>query len=199
MSRFDERYDKPRHDDTRYPGDEFGGTYGYRDSRDFGGSPYEAGRGSRQGQQHPGHREFGGHHRYHAGPLPGHRDFGRAESPRLYGGDGRDWSPSGYPGGHRGVGPKGYVRTDERIREDLCERLSEHDAIDASEIEVEVTSGVVQLSGEVPERYMKHLAEDAVADAIGVKDVENSIRVRRGGKLEERRGERGMFDEPSLD
>jgi osmotically-inducible protein OsmY len=91
------------------------------------------------------------------------------------------------------------VRTDERIREDLCERLSEHDAIDASEIEVEVTSGVVQLSGEVPERYMKHLAEDAVADAIGVKDVENSIRVRRGGKLEERRGERGMFDEPSLD
>ncbi|WP_448098124.1 BON domain-containing protein [Luteibacter yeojuensis] len=154
MNRFDERYDKPLHDDTRYPGDEFGGTYGYRDSRDFGGSPYEAGRGPRQGHRHPG---------------------------------------------HRGVGPKGYVRSDERIHEDLCERLSEHDAIDASGIEVRVAGGVVQLSGEVPERYMKHLAEDAVSDAMGVKDVENAIRVRRGGQLEERQGELGMFDEPSRD
>ncbi|MDQ0010563.1 hypothetical protein J2T07_002753 [Luteibacter jiangsuensis] len=199
MHRFDERYDKRRHDDTRYPGDEFGGTYGYRDARDFGGSPYEAGRDPRQGQRHPGHRDFGGRHGYGVGPHPGHRDFGRGESPGHYDRDERDWSASGYPGGYRGVGPKGYSRTDERIREDLCERLAEHDAIDASGIEVRVAGGIVQLSGEVPGRHMKHLAEDAVADAIGVKDVENTLRVRRGEPAEERRGERGMFDEPSLD
>lgn len=41
-------------------------------------------------------------------------------------------------GPHAGRGPKGYQRSDERIREDVCDRLTEHPAIDASEIEVEV-------------------------------------------------------------
>src|SRR5215471_11804457 len=46
----------------------------------------------------------------------------------------------GYFGGgqHTGRGPKGYQRSDERIREDICERLTQHSAIDAGEIEVEV-------------------------------------------------------------
>lgn len=183
-----------RYDDTRYPGDEFGGTYGYRDSREFGGSPYEA-----RHDQPPGHRDFGGHHGYDThGQHPGHRDFGRGEAPSAYGRGGRDWSGSGYPGGYRGTGPKDYERTDERIRDDVCERLTEHDAIDASNIDVRVTAGVVQLSGDVPERYMKHLAEDAVADAVGVKDVENTLRVRGSVRGSESRGERGIFDEPSL-
>ena len=177
-----------RRDDTRYPGDEFGGTYGYRDT---GGSPYEAGRE----HSYPGHRDFGGHHRYDShGQHPGHRDFGRDESPAAYGRGNRDWSGLGYPGGQRGVGPRDYERTDERIREDVCERLTEHDAIDASNIDVRVTAGVVQLSGDVPRRFMKHLAEDTVAEAVGVKDVENTLRVRGP----DRRGERGLFDEPSL-
>jgi hypothetical protein len=205
MSRFDKRYGKAhapgdeaawarpggQHDDTRYPGDEFGGTYGYRDPRDFGGSPYEAG----HEQRRPGHRDFGGHHGYDSdGQHPGHRDFGRDESHSYRGPGSRDWSGSGYPGGQRGVGPKDYERTDERIRDDVCERLTEHDAIDASNIEVRVTAGVVQLSGDVPHRFMKHLAEDAVAEAVGVKDVENTLRVRGS----EHRRERGLFDEPSL-
>ncbi|HXP02129.1 MAG TPA: BON domain-containing protein, partial [Luteibacter sp.] len=105
---------------------------------------------------------------------------------------------SGYPGGYRGMGPRDYERADERIREDVCERLTDHDAIDASNIDVRVSAGVVQLSGDVPERYMKHLAEDAVVNAVGVKDVENSLRVRGSVRGSESRGERGLFDEPSL-
>ena len=35
-------------------------------------------------------------------------------------------------GAHRGRGPKGYRRSDERIREDVCERLTEDPFIDAS-------------------------------------------------------------------
>ena len=178
MGRFDDRPDafntpsqpawaRPggEHDDTRYPGDEFGGTYGHRAS------------------SHPGHRDFGGHHAYDTqGRHPGHRNFGRHESPSLYGGEGRDWTASGYPGGHRGVGPKGYERSDARIREDICDRLTEHDAIDAGRIEVQVTGGVVTLSGDVPKRYMKHLAEDTVAEASGVRDVENTLRVAKAGE-----------------
>jgi hypothetical protein len=173
MGRFDER---------NMPGDEFGSMYANRgrfpDQRDFGASPYEAGHEERGGQ-HPGHRDFGGNHAYE-GRHPGHRHFGRDEAASSQSDGGRRWTASGYPGGHRGVGPRGYVRSDERIREDVCERLTLHDAIDAASIEVGVSAGVVTLGGNVPERYMKHLAEDAVVDTVGVKDVENSLRVRSG-------------------
>jgi hypothetical protein len=179
MGRFDER---------NVPGDEFGSMYANRgrfpDERDFGGSPFEAGHEAGTGQ-HPGHRDFGGNHAYE-GRHPGHRNFGRGEGTSARDGEGRRWTASGYPGGHRGIGPQGYVRSDERIREDVCERLTLHDAIDASNIEVGVTEGVVTLGGDVPERYMKHLAEDAVVDTVGVKDVENALRVVAGAGTEVR-------------
>ena len=38
-------------------------------------------------------------------------------------------------GGHAGRGPKGYRRSDERIREDISDRLMASDWIDASDIE----------------------------------------------------------------
>ena len=41
-------------------------------------------------------------------------------------------------GPHRGRGPKGYTRSDERIREDVNDRLSDDPFVDASEIEVMV-------------------------------------------------------------
>ncbi len=41
-------------------------------------------------------------------------------------------------GEHRGKGPKGYARTDERIKEDVNERLTDDSMVDASEIEVDV-------------------------------------------------------------
>jgi hypothetical protein len=177
MGRFDER---------SVPGDEFGSMYANRgrfpDQRDFGASPYEVGHEGGAGQR-PGHRDFGGNHAY-GGIHPGHRHFGRDEASSAQPAEGRRWTASGYPGGHRGVAPKGYTRSDDRIREDVCERLTLHDAIDASRIEVGVAEGVVTLGGDVPERYMKHLAEDAVVDTIGVRDVENALRVRAGDRTD---------------
>jgi hypothetical protein len=172
-----------RYDERNVPGDEFGSMYANRsrfaDERDFGASPYEAGHESSVPGQHPGHRQFGGSHAYE-GRHPGHRNFGRDDKAPGQASEGRRWTASGYPGGHRGIGPQGYVRSDERIREDVCERLTLHDAIDASRIEVGVSEGVVTLGGDVPERYMKHLAEDAVFETVGVKDVDNALRVRAG-------------------
>lgn len=80
--------------------------------------------------------------------------------------------------GFRGRGPKNYTRSDERIREDLCERLSDADEIDASNVTVTVNQSVVTLEGEVPHRSMKHWVEDMAESCSGVKDVDNRLRVR---------------------
>lgn len=80
----------------------------------------------------------------------------------------------------RGKGPKGYNRSDERIREDICERLM--DAwMNAEDVEVRVKDGLVTLVGSVRTRDEKHAMENLAADVLGVKDVTNSLLVERGG------------------
>lgn len=81
----------------------------------------------------------------------------------------------------RGRGPKNYLRSDERIREDLCERLADDPWVDASDITVEVKNGLVTLSGSVGERHVKHRAEDIADRCSGVKEVENRLSVQRAG------------------
>lgn len=80
---------------------------------------------------------------------------------------------------YRGKGPKGYQRSDDRVREDVCDRLEQDHDIDASDIEVKVSGGTVTLSGSVSDRSMKRRAEDLVESIQGVRDVENQIRVAR--------------------
>jgi osmotically-inducible protein OsmY len=87
---------------------------------------------------------------------------------------------------YRGKGPKNYSRSDERIREDVCDRLSEDPRVDASEIEVMVASGEVTLSGTVASREQRRRAEDDAESVSGVKHVQNNVRVQdasRGGTL----------------
>lgn len=97
---------------------------------------------------------------------------------------GRDWGTGGpqgeraLRGGYRGKGPTGYTRSDERIREDVNDALTEDDYIDASSIDVQVKNGEVTLSGTVPDRRMKRLAEDCIDRIPGIKDVTNHIRVQ---------------------
>jgi len=82
-------------------------------------------------------------------------------------------------GEHRGKGPKGYTRTDERIKEDVYERLTEDSYIDASEIEVDVKNGEVFLKGTVKDKQEKRRTEDLIENISGVKNVENRIRVQQ--------------------
>ena len=79
----------------------------------------------------------------------------------------------------RGAGPKNYRRSDERIREDVCERLTDDHYVDASDIEVNVQNGIVTLSGSVDDRASKRRAEDVVESVRGVTDVQNQIRITR--------------------
>jgi hypothetical protein len=78
-----------------------------------------------------------------------------------------------------GKGPKGYVRSDERIREDVCDMLSDHEWIDASDVDVMVKDGEVTLTGLVQDRRTKRAIEDVTDDVRGVKEVHNQIRLRK--------------------
>jgi hypothetical protein len=78
---------------------------------------------------------------------------------------------------YRGLGPRDAERSDERIQEDLHELLTGDDGIDATAVIVAVSEGVVTLNGWVPERRMKHMAEELAANCRGVREVENRIQV----------------------
>jgi osmotically-inducible protein OsmY len=77
-------------------------------------------------------------------------------------------------------GPKNYARSDERIRELICERVIQNLLIDVSDVSIEVQSGRVVLDGTVPNRQMKHAIEDVVDRCWGVQNIENNIRVQPG-------------------
>ncbi|HKY28823.1 MAG TPA: BON domain-containing protein [Pyrinomonadaceae bacterium] len=81
-------------------------------------------------------------------------------------------------GNYRGRGPRGYKRSDERIKEDINDRLSDDSYIDASDIEVTVASCEVTLTGSVDDRHAKRRAEDIAEDVSGVANVENRLRIR---------------------
>lgn len=81
------------------------------------------------------------------------------------------------PGPHRGKGPLNYRRTDERIRELVCEALAEDDEVDATQIEVSVSDGIVTLAGAVRDRPTKRMAEDVVDRVWGVRDVHNVLEI----------------------
>lgn len=78
-------------------------------------------------------------------------------------------------------GPKGYTRSDERIREDICERLHHEPYIDVREVGVQVRDGTVTLEGTVPRRVMKHRIEDICEACSGVREIDDRISVERVG------------------
>lgn len=83
------------------------------------------------------------------------------------------------PGEHRGRGPKNYTRSDERIRDDVNDRLTDDSWLDAQEISVEVANREVTLSGTVASRDDKRRAEQLAESVSGVDHVQNNLRVAR--------------------
>ena len=81
--------------------------------------------------------------------------------------------------GHRGKGPRSYRRSDERILEDVNNRLYDDPYLNAADIETAVVDGDVTLSGTVDARHAKRRAEDVAESVRGVKNVENRLRVDR--------------------
>jgi CBS domain-containing protein/osmotically-inducible protein OsmY len=126
-------------------------------------------------------RSYGNQGYGHSYGQQSHQGFGQGG--QSYQGGGNQQGMSGGYGQtgqtHKGRGPKGYKRSDERIREEVCDRLTEHGDIDASDIEVKVQNGEVTLTGTVPEKRFKHLAEQIVESLSGVQEVNNQLRTKR--------------------
>lgn len=120
---------------------------------------------------------------------PGMQQYGASSgrygtAPGQYG-----YGGYGTRGSFRGVGPKNYARSDERLMEDINERLTDDDDLDASDISVRVSDGKVTLEGNVDQRWMKHRAEDIADACIGVKEVDNRIQVTSASVLGQRSAE----------
>jgi osmotically-inducible protein OsmY len=80
---------------------------------------------------------------------------------------------------YKGKGPRGYKRSDERIQEDVSDRLTDYEYLDASDITVTVVSGVVTLGGNVSSQWARRAAEDVAETVSGVQDIQNNLRVGR--------------------
>jgi hypothetical protein len=95
-----------------------------------------------------------------------------------------------------GRGPRGYRRSGRAIFEEVCERLTVHGYIDATEIDVEVRQGVVTLTGIAPDRRQKRLAEETIENVAGVQDVQNNLRLAGRGAAETAESD-GRKEEPT--
>jgi hypothetical protein len=88
-------------------------------------------------------------------------------------------SREGIRRGFRGRGPKNYIRSDDRIAEDLSWALTEAIDVDASAIEITVSNGEVHLRGSVVTRDERARADELAQNILGVKHVINELNVRR--------------------
>jgi osmotically-inducible protein OsmY len=179
-------YDRPYQDQERRSsegGDRDRG-YGRGDERrGFGGNDYSSGfygadqgyRGERQQRDYGEERGFWDRATDEVSSWFGDDDARRRRERDER--QGNDWGGQS----HRGRGPKGYTRSDERIQEEVCERLSHDHQVDASEIEVSVSGKEVTLSGTVDSREAKRRAEDIAEHVSGVTHVQNNLRVQQSG------------------
>jgi HSP20 family molecular chaperone IbpA len=98
---------------------------------------------------------------------------------------------------YRGVGPLGYKKSDDKIREHVCELLLWNPDVDATDIDVTVQDGVVYLKGFVDSRHSKRTAERIIDHLSGVKDVQNQLILKQNLDVEEdkiiARGDDGLF------
>jgi osmotically-inducible protein OsmY len=141
---------------------------GGRDSqRNYGGNDSGRGSGYREPDYWNSERSFGDTSRYAASDT-----YGTQWNRQTY--DTRDWQERSYTG----RGPRGYQRGDERIREDICDRLTEDPRIDASDVDVQVANGEVTLTGSVRTREEKHLTENLIERTTGVREVNNNLKVK---------------------
>jgi osmotically-inducible protein OsmY len=178
-----------RHDEDADEVRDYDTDYGRTTSRFYGRSGYEYGRddydergehGRRPHAEHRDEREGGGNWLDRAADqvrswFGSDDDDDRGRGPR--GDEPRRLQGHG-EGRFRGRGPKNYRRSDDRLREEVCDRLTDNEWLDASDVEVNVVAGEVILTGSVDSRYAKRLAENIAELVSGVSNVQNNLRVR---------------------
>lgn len=160
-------------------GQRFGGGQGYGGGQSYGGYQSQGyGVQGMSGGYGPGDQAWSQSQRGQSGQgqqdwaQQDRQSYGQSQGGFLSRGGRQQW------GRHSGRGPKGYTRSDDRIREDVCDRLSDDPHIDASEIEVKISNGEITLTGSVDSREAKRMAEDCAESVPGVRHVQNNLRVQ---------------------
>ena len=120
----------------------------------------------------PGVNQVGGF-----GPEGGYGEVGRGSSHYGTAAVAAGMGGSFGGAGMEGRGPRGYTRSDARIEEDVNETLTRDPELDASDIEVRVNSGVVELTGSVSDRWAKRRAYDDAEDCPGVREVKSRLKI----------------------
>jgi len=169
----DRDYDDARYGRT-YRGTEPRAARDYEDARfGFDARDYQTGGDPHDYADDYSHTDYGARD-YH---RPSFERYGRAYDP-YPGATQRNYER---PTPQRPVnrGPRGYKRSDERLREEVCERLGRDWDVDASDVEVNVANGEVTLSGSVDDRRQKFRAEHLADGVWGVNEVHNQLRVKR--------------------
>ena len=166
--RYRHREDGYPYRDREYPRYEsFGPRHGHDDAAD---EYYRAAREQRD--------DFLRYEAQSPGAEVEHREpNGRQPWPRERGGYWRQYEGQRAP--FAGRGPKDYKRSDDRVREEICDCMTDDPLLDASEIVVQVSGGEVTLSGSVSSREQKRRAEDVAERVSGVTDVTNQLRIAR--------------------
>ena len=165
------RYESPRQDfrnewQQQPQREERYGRFGWGEG---GGYYGESGRfGEQRGSEESHRQRFGSE-----------SDFGRERGSWMGGHGERE------RGQFAGRGPKNYRRSDQRIQEEVCDRLTSDPQVDASEIQVTVKDGEITLEGTVNERRMKRLAEDCAESVAGANQVHNRLRVEEEGSRQQ--------------
>jgi osmotically-inducible protein OsmY len=131
-------------------------------------SSYSPGSGDRGGARQSWQREYGGSQE---------RGFLERAGDEVMSWFGDEDAARRREADHRGMGPSDYTRSDERIREDANDRLTDDPRVNARNVSVSVENGEVTLSGTVSSREDKRRAEDCVDAISGVKHVQNNLRV----------------------
>jgi osmotically-inducible protein OsmY len=76
-----------------------------------------------------------------------------------------------------GRGPRSYRRTDDKIIDDICERLTRDPRVDATFVEIKTNQGEVTITGVVGSWEEKQWAGEIAADVFGVQCVQNELRI----------------------
>lgn len=154
----------------------------HEDQMDFGDNRF---RNNERQNENTRYGEHGRNQRNDFGQRSGQRGGGqqntRFSSADEYGANIGNDLISDRPASHgfHGKGPKGWKRSDDRIKEEVCESLYRDSEVDASGIEVQVKDSCVYLKGSVDSRDQKRAAERCVENLSGVEDVQNELRVSR--------------------
>jgi hypothetical protein len=93
---------------------------------------------------------------------------------------GNTWisSEKNYTDQHQDKDGNGYAGSDEKIKEEVRDRLYKDESIDAISIDVLVREGKVILSGTTTSKDASRTAEQIAASVSGVVDVENRLQIK---------------------